>query len=74
MTHLESVGGVLTDVYVVEDDFSSNNMIGWGNNSTRVVNNGVMELTNPSEVNPWEAQAGYDFSSPLTEGTTYFLK
>ena len=49
-------------------------MIGWGNNSTRVVNNGVMELTNPSEVNPWEAQAGYDFSSPLTEGTTYFLK
>ena len=74
VTHLESVGGVLTDVYVVEDDFSSNNMIGWGNNSTRVVNNGVMELTNSSEVNPWEAQAGYDFSSPLTEGTTYFLK
>lgn len=74
VTHLESVGGVLTYVYVVEDDFSSNNMIGWGNNSTRVVNNGVMELTNPSEVNPWEAQAGYDFSSPLTEGTTYFLK
>ena len=58
----------------VEDDFSTNNMIGWGNNSTREVNNGVMEITNPSQVNPWEAQAGYDFSESLLEGTTYFLK
>lgn len=74
VSHMEAVGGVLTDVYVVEDDFSSDNMIGWGNNSTRVVNNGVMELTNPSAVNAWEAQAGYDLSSALTEGTTYFLK
>lgn len=74
VSHMEAVGGVMTNVYVVEDDFSSDNMIGWGNNSTRVVNNGVMELTNPSAVNTWEAQAGYDFSSALTEGTTYFLK
>lgn len=74
VSHMEAVGGVLTDVYVVEDDFSSDNMIGWGNNSTRVVNNEVMELTNPSAVNAWEAQAGYDLSSALTEGTTYFLK
>lgn len=74
VSHMEAVGGVLTDVYVVEDDFSSDNMIGWGNNSTRVVNNGVMELTNHSAVNAWEAQAGYDLSSALTEGTTYFLK
>lgn len=41
-------------VFVVEDDFSTNNMIGWGNNSTREVNNGVMEITNPSQVNPWK--------------------
>lgn len=74
VSHMEAVGGVMTNVYVVEDDFSSDNMIGWGNSSTRVVNNGVMELTNPSAVNAWEAQAGYDFSSALTEGTTYFLK
>lgn len=74
VSHMEAAGGVLTNVYVVEDDFSSDNMIGWGNNSTRVVNNGVMELTNPSAVNAWEAQAGYDLSSALTEGTTYFLK
>lgn len=74
VSHMEAVGGVMTNVYVVEDDFSSDNMIGWGNNSTRVVNNGVMGLTNPSAVNAWETQAGYDFSSALTEGTTYFLK
>lgn len=74
VSHMEAVGGVMTNVYVVEDDFSSDNMIGWGNNSTRVVNNGVMGLTNPSAVNAWDTQAGYDFSSALTEGTTYFLK
>ena len=33
-----------------------------------------MELMNPSAVNPWEAQAGYDFASELEEGTIYFLK
>jgi endo-1,4-beta-xylanase len=49
-------------------------MMGWGNNSTRQVIDGVHQMTNPSEVNSWEAQAGYDFSAPLTEGTTYFLK
>ncbi|MCI1647683.1 MAG: endo-1,4-beta-xylanase [Bacteroides sp.] len=66
---------VLTDVYVVQDDFSSGTaMMGWGNGSTRQVVNGVFEMTNPSEVNSWEAQAGYDFSGALTEGTTYFLK
>ena len=73
--HTEKSGAsVQIPVFVVEDDFSTNNMIGWGNNSTREVNNGVMEITNPSQVNPWEAQAGYDFSESLLEGTTYFLK
>lgn len=38
VSHMEAVGGVMTNVYVVEDDFSSDNMIGWGNSSTRVVN------------------------------------
>ena len=71
---LES-GSVLTNVYILEDDFSSGTaMMGWGNNSTRQVIDGVHQMTNPSEVNSWEAQAGYDFSAPLTEGTTYFLK
>lgn len=75
VTHTEATGGVITQIPVLEDDFSSGTpMMGWGNNSTRQVVEGVHQMTNPSEVNPWEAQAGYDFSAPLTEGTTYFLK
>ena len=72
---VQESGSVLTNVYILEDDFSSGTaMMGWGNNSTRQVIDGVHQMTNPSEVNSWEAQAGYDFSAPLTEGTTYFLK
>lgn len=53
---------MLTNVYILEDDFSSGTaMMGWGNNSTRQVIDGVHQMTNPSEVNSWEAQAGYDF-------------
>ncbi len=70
----KSGASVQIPVSVIEDDFSTNNMIGWGNNSTHDVNNGVMEITNPSQADPWAAQAGYDFSEPLLEGTTYFLK
>lgn len=75
VTHTEAIGGVITQIPVLEDDFSSGTaMMGWGNNSTRQVIDGVHQMTNPSEVNPWVAQAGYDFSVPLAEGTTYFLK
>ena len=74
VSHTESTGGVIIKMPVIEDDFSSGTaMIGWGNNSTREVVDGVHEMTNPSETNPWSAQAGYDFTTPLTEGTTYFL-
>mgnify|MGYP002694552836 FL=1 len=66
---------VLVDVFVLQDDFTSGTaMMGWGNGSTRQVVDGVHEMKNPSAVNSWEAQAGYDFSTELTEGTTYFLK
>ena len=71
----DSGATVMIPVPVIEDDFSGGmRMIGWGNNSTRTINNEVMELMNPSAVNPWEAQAGYDFASELEEGTIYFLK
>lgn len=74
VSHTESTGGVVIKMPVIEDDFSSGTaMIGWGNNSTREVVDGVHEMTNPSETNSWSAQAGYDFTTPLTEGTTYFL-
>lgn len=66
---------VMTNVYEVQEDFTDGTSIfGWGNGSTRNVVNGVLEMTNPSAVNAWEAQAGYGFEPELTEGTTYFLK
>ncbi|MDE6162925.1 MAG: endo-1,4-beta-xylanase, partial [Bacteroides sp.] len=76
VTHIEATGGVTTQIPVLEDDFSSETpMMGWGNNSTLQVIDGVHQMTNPSEAkNPWDAQAGYEFPAPLTEGITYFLK
>lgn len=47
---------------------------GWGNNSTREVVDGAMKVTNPSVVNPWEAQLAQDFASPFENGITYTLK
>lgn len=65
---------VFINVYVKEDDFSSGNaMMGWGNNSTREVVDGVHVMTNPSATNSWSAQAGYDFSPELEEGKMYFI-
>lgn len=53
---VQESGSVLTNVYILEDDFSSGTaMMGWGNNSTRQVIDGVHQMTNPSEVNSWEA-------------------
>lgn len=72
---LEKAGSVSIPVDVFSDDFSAeSSMIGWGNGSTREIVDGVMQMTNPSEVNSWEAQAGYDFANPMEEGTQYFLK
>ncbi len=72
---LEKAGSVNIPVDVFSDDFSAeSSMIGWGNGSTREIVDGVMQMTNPSEVNSWEAQAGYDFANPMEEGTQYFLK
>ena len=47
---------------------------GWGNNSTREIVGGAMKITNPSAVNPWEAQAAQDFGSAFEVGATYFLR
>ncbi len=78
---LDGGGSVITNKYVVQSDFEDDAiLIGWGNNSTREVVAGEgynqtkgHKIVNPSAVNSWEAQAGYDFDSPLIEGETYFL-
>ena len=46
---------------------------GWGNNSTRTVENGVFKVTNPSVVNSWEAQFAHDMSEPFVLGQKYVL-
>lgn len=74
-------GSVMIKNYVVQSDFEDGESImGWGNGSTREVVDGKgynqtkgLEIVNPSAVNSWEAQAGYDFSEALIEGETYFL-
>lgn len=78
ITHLEAPA-VAIPVPIWEPDFASvenkdDAIMGWGNNSTRKVVNNILELTNPSKVNSWEAQAGKDFDVPMEVGTKYFLK
>jgi hypothetical protein len=57
------------DVVLFESDFNNgqNPFIGWGNNSTIGVENGVFKATNPSAVNYWEAQFARDFDPPFTK-------
>ncbi len=75
----EEAPSVAIPVPVWEPDFASienkdDAIMGWGNNSTRKVVDNVLELTNPSKVNPWEAQAGKDFDTPMEVGTKYYIK
>ena len=75
----EVVGdGSVTNKYAYQSDFEDGNPIGgWGNNSTlEVVNEGpdgskCLKMTNPSVVNPWEAQAAIDL--PFDGGQVYYL-
>ena len=78
ITHLETPA-ISIPVPMWEPDFATvedkdNAIMGWGNNSTRKIVNDILELTNPSAANPWDAQAGKDFDKPLEVGTKYFLK
>ena len=64
-----------SEVVLLQTDFNDGNatFMGWGNNSTRTVENGVFKATNPSVVNSWEAQFAYDFSEPFQIDKTYKL-
>ena len=64
------------DVVLFESDFNDgqNPFIGWGNNSTTVVEDGVFKATNPSAASYWEAQFARDFDPPFTKGQKYVLK
>ena len=64
-----------SEVVLLQTDFNDGNatFMGWGNNSTRTVENGVFKATNPSVVNSWEAQFAYDFSEAFQIDKTYKL-
>lgn len=73
LTHSEAAA-ITIPVNVLEDDFSSGEVpAGWGNGSTREIQDGVLVMTNPSKVNSWEAQTAYDVSTPFEVDTRYFL-
>lgn len=68
--------GQESEVVLLQTDFNDGNVTfnGWGNNSSRTVENGALKLTNPSVVNSWEAQFAYDFSEAFEMDKTYKLK
>ena len=65
-----------SEAVLLKADFNDGNVVfnGWGNSSTRKVENGVLKVTNPSSVNSWEAQFAYDFSEAFENNLTYKLK
>lgn len=64
------------DVVLLETDFDNgaDPFMGWGNGSARVVEDGVMKLTNPSVASSWQAQFAYDVPEPFANGYEYKLK
>jgi len=62
---------------LVDYDFSTSDQLlnGWGNSSTRAIEDGVMVLDNPSVTeHDYNVQAAIDFTTPLRNGYTYTLK
>ena len=70
------VPGEPGEIIIVESDFENGRhpFNGWGNNSSRGVENGVFKVSNPSAVNSWEAQFAYDVQTPFVNGRDYKLK
>ena len=68
--------GQTADMVMLQVDFNNgySPFNGWGNNSTRLVENGVLKVSNPSVVQNWEAQIAYDVSPAFKSGVTYKLK
>lgn len=73
---VEVSDGQYSEAVLLQADFNDGNVTfgGWGNNSTRKVENGAFKVTNPSVVNSWEAQFAYDFSEAFEIDKTYRLK
>lgn len=61
--------------YFINRDFSTRDQLigGWGNSSTRSIEDGMLVLDNPTAAGYWEAQASIDFTEAFTVGQTYTL-
>lgn len=72
---VEDPSGTGTEV-ILEEDFNhgSHPFIGWGNESSRDVVDGVLKVSNPSAVQNWQAQFAYDVHTPFVNGQEYRLK
>ena len=66
---------VPSETVLLETNFNNGQVTfnGWGNNSTRNVQNGQLVIYNPSSVNQWEVQFAYDFGQAFVVGKTYKL-
>lgn len=85
-TVIPGQGPALEENLIANSNFETGNTSnwgGWGNASQRGISaNGEgyggtgysLYMTNPSPVNPWEAQTAYDFSTPFQNESTYKLK
>lgn len=61
-------------VVLLQSDFNGSSPFGgWGNNSTRTVENGVFKVSNPSAAQNWEAQFAYDVAESFVPGQKYTL-
>ena len=66
---------VPSETVLLETNFNNGQVTfnGWGNNSTRNVQNGQLVIYNPSSVNQWEVQFADDFGQAFVVGKTYKL-
>jgi len=60
---------------LLEADFNDGNnpFMGWGNDHTRTVKDGVLVIHNPSSTDNWRAQMAKDFSPAFVKGQEYVL-
>ena len=75
VTH-EEANIATVPVYLLEADFNDGTSPfgGWGNGSTRVVEDGVLKITNPSATDYWSAQMAWDATTSFVNGQKYVVK
>lgn len=73
---VELPDGQTSEEVLLDLDFNngSHPFNGWGNNSTRGVENGAFKVSNPSVKQSWEVQFAYDVQTPFVNGREYKMR